>query len=173
MIVITLCLVTFSITYAWFQTAVLTDDLQNVSASGKLDIIYDKGQDITGSLEPSLDKSEGLNATVKIRKTEASVDALGSISLIIEDMDTELSVPGLKWEVYKTGQEIVFSQGTFEGLESGDTIELVKDYKLITEDTEFTVYIWLSGEETDNKVLDKLLDAYIEGSARSAPVNLD
>lgn len=173
MIVITLCLVTFSITYAWFQTVALTDDLKDVSVSGKLDIVYDKGQDVTGSLEPSVDKAGGLNVTVKIRKTESSVDALGSISLIIREMDEELSVSGLKWEVYKTGQQEVFSKGTFEGVETGDTIDLVQDYELISEDTEFTVYIWLSGNETDNTVLDKLLDAYIEGSARSAPVNLD
>ena len=175
-IVVTLCLVTFSVTYAWFQTAILTDELQNVSESGKLDIIYETGEIITeedGNLIPSLNKDNGLSATLRIRKSTTSVDALGTISLVIDDVDPELLISGLKWEVYKSGQVEPYSKGTFNERQNGDTIDMVLDCQLTTSDTEFTVYIWLSGDETDNSVMNKNFKAHIVASARSAEANLD
>ena len=80
LIVITICLVTFSITYAWFVSSQLSN-VVNSATSGKLEVIYDKGQDVNGTLRPSSSKENGLTASVKIKKTSTSVDGLGTVTL--------------------------------------------------------------------------------------------
>ena len=52
-IVATLCLIVFSVTYAWFLTSKESSDVNNAASGGNLDIVYQNGQDITGILRPS------------------------------------------------------------------------------------------------------------------------
>lgn len=172
LIVITICLVTFSITYAWFVSSQLSNDV-NSATSGKLEVIYDKGQDVNGTLRPSSSKENGLTASVKIRKTSTSVDGLGTVTLNVTNIDSALSVSGLKWELYKDSESSPIANGDFKGVSSNSKINLIEDYLLTTTDTTFTLYIWLNGSEVDNSVMNKSFSAYISATARSKPVNLE
>lgn len=172
LIVITICLVTFSVTYAWFISSQSTDNV-NASTSGKLEIIYDKGQDVNGTLRPSSSKETGLSATVKIKQSLNSVSGLGTVTLNVVNIDPALAVKGLKWELYKDSDVSPIANGTFEGVTSNSQIDLVKDYLLTTTDTTFTLYIWLNGNEVDNSVMNKTFSAYISATARSKPANLE
>ena len=171
LIVVTICIVTFGITYAWFVSLKSID--VNELSSGKLEIIYDNGQDVTGTLRPSTSKENGLVATVKIRRTTDSVLGLGTITLNVIDIAPELSISGLKWELYKDSDTLPISNGTFDGVTSDSQIKLISDYELLTSDTVFTIYIWLNGEEVGNSVMNKSFSAYINASARSKPVDID
>ena len=172
LIVITICLVTFSITYAWFVTSQSTNNINAVS-SGKLEIIYDKGQDVNGTLRPSSSKETGLMASVKIKQSENSVDALGTVTLNVVNIDSALSIKGLKWELYKDSDNVAVANGTFEGITSNSEINLIEDVLLTTSETTFTLYIWLNGSEVDNSVMNKSFSAYISATARSKPVDLN
>lgn len=172
LIVLTMCLVTFSVTYAWFIAKQSTNNVSGAT-SGKLEIIYDKGQDVTGTLKPSLSKENGLEATVKIRQSETSVNGLGTITLNVVNIDPELAVNGLKWELYKDSSSLPISTGTFNAVTSNSQIDLIKDSPLTTVDTKFTLYIWLNGSEVNNSVMNKSFSAYISATARSKSANLE
>lgn len=172
LIVLTICLVTFSVTYAWFVTTQSTNTISG-STSGKLEIIYDKGQDVTGTLKPSSSKENGLMATVKIRQSATSVNGLGTITLNVVSIAPELAINGLKWELYKDSSSSPISKGTFNGVTSKSQIDLIKDTPLTTTDTKFTLYIWLNGSEVNNSVMNKSFSAYISATARSKSANLD
>ncbi len=171
LIVITLILVTFSITYAWFMTSQISGNNSSTS-SGKLEIIYDKGQDVNGTLTPSTSKDKGLTTSVKIRQSSSSVNGLATVTLNVSTIDTELAVTGLKWELYKDSESSPISSGNFMGVSSNSKINLIEDYSLTTNDTTFTLYIWLNGDEVDNSVMDKSFSAYINASARSKSANI-
>lgn len=172
LIVLTICLVTFSVTYAWFVTTQSTNTVSGAT-SGKLEIIYDKGQDVTGTLKPSSSKENGLMATVKIRQSATSVNGLGTITLNVVSIAPELAINGLKWELYKDSSSSPISKGTFNGVTSNSQIDLIKDTPLTTTDTKFTLYIWLNGSEVNNSVMNKSFSAYISATARSKSANLD
>ena len=172
LIVLTICLVTFSITYAWFTTSQSVNKV-NAASSGKLEIIYDKGQDVNGTLRPSISKESGLVASVKIRQASNSVDGLATVTLNIVNIDSALSVSGLKWELYKNSDNTSIANGTFEGITSNSEMNLIEDYLLTTTDTTFTLYIWLNGSEVDNSVMNKSFSAYISATARSKTVDLE
>lgn len=172
LIVLTMCLVTFSVTYAWFVTTQSTNNVSGAT-SGKLEIIYDKGQDVTGTLRPSSSKENGLMATVKIRQSATSVNGLGTITLNVVNIAPELAVNGLKWELYKDSSSSPISTGTFNGVTSKSQIDLIKDTPLTTTDTKFTLYIWLNGSEVNNSVMNKSFSAYISATARSKSANLE
>ena len=172
LIVLTICLITFSITYAWFVTSQSTNNI-NSATSGKLEIIYDKGQDVNGTLRPSSSKENGLSASVKIRKSDSSVDGLATIKLHVTTIDQALAVSGLKWELFKNTDSTSVASGTFYGINSNSDINLIENYLLTTTDTTFTLYIWLNGDEVDNSVMNKSFSAYITATARSNNVNLD
>lgn len=172
LIVLTICLVTFSITYAWFITSKTTNNVSGAT-SGKLEIIYDKGQDVTGTLRPSSSKDNGLIATVKIRQSQTSVNGLGTITLNVVNIAPELAINGLKWELYNDYSDSSISTGTFSGVTSNSQIDLIKDYPLTTTDTKFTLYIWLNGSEVNNSVMNKSFSAYISATARSKSANLE
>lgn len=170
-IVVTICLVTFSITYAWF-TSVKETDIINPNSSGNIDIVYDKGQDIVGSLVPSSNKDKGLSTSVRMKQTENSVDSLATVSLKINTIDPELAISGLKWEIYMNENVSPLATGDFSGKVSEETINLVEDYNLTTTETTFKVYIWLNGNEIDNSVINKKFDAYIYATAKNKPAKV-
>lgn len=171
LIVITLCLLTFGITYAWFIMSRTSNNV-NAASSGNLQIIYDKGQDVLGTLYPTNSKDNGLKATVTIRQTEASIQGLATINLNISTIDKELAISALKWELYANGSDVPINTGDFSNTSSSDVIKLVEDYQLSTVDTKFDLYIWLNGNESGNNVINKSFGAYISAIAVNKPASV-
>lgn len=171
-IVATISLVIFSVTYAWFLTSQESNDVSNAASGGGLDIIYANGQDITGTLTPAKDNSTALFTTATIRKSSASVDALATITLNVESITTNLAISAFKWEVYQDSNTTPINSGTFNGVTNNSKIDLIENYLVTNTDTTFTIKLWLNGDETTNSVANQTLSAYIDASAVNAPANI-
>lgn len=171
LIVITLCLVTFGITYAWFIMSRTSNNV-NATSSGSLQIVYDKGQDVHGMLYPTTSKDNGLKASVSISQTSTSIQGLATISLNITTIDAELAISALKWELYANDGSNPVSTGNFANTTASSVINLVENYELSTTNTKFDLYIWLDGNESSNDVINKSFGAYISASAVNKPANV-
>lgn len=169
LVVATICLVVFSITYAWFLAGKESSDINNAASGGKLDIIYQNGQDITGTLTPSSNNESALSTTATIKKSSTSVDALATITLNVDTISTNLAVSAFKWEVYQDDNVVPINTGNFAGITSNSKIKLIDKYLVTTTDTTFTIKLWLNGNETTNSIANQSLSAYIDASAINAP----
>lgn len=173
LIIIAICLIAVSITYAWYSMTKETNDINNAASGGKLEIIYQQGQDITGNLRPSKTNEGALSTTATIRKSSTSVDALANVTLNIEAISEELAISAFKWEVYKDIDSNLLNSGTFEGVTGGTKINLVENCMLLDTDTTFIIKLWLNGDESDGSIANKSISAFIDASAVNAPANID
>lgn len=164
--VLTIMLITFGATFAWY-TSTRESTNEDLIKSGKLDIVYDKGEDVEGELIPSSSKDVGIKTSVTIRKTETSVNGLATMSLVIDTLPLELRSDALNWEVYRNGETSPYKTGNFANVDEGDTINIVEDYELTTSDTVFTLYIWLDGTKAGNEVMGKSFEGHLTASAYS------
>ena len=172
-IIVTICIVTYSITYAWFSVTKQTSDIES-NTSGKLDVVYEKGQDIGGTLKPSKTNANALTTTATISKTTTSVDGNATIYLHVNEISDEFkNTTALKWEVYQNGILAAIKSGNFSGVSAGSDVKLVENYRITSEETTFTVKLWLNGDEIDGDVNNKTISGYIDASAVSVPANLD
>ena len=168
-IVITIILITFSITYSWFLASRDTSVINDSAKAGKLEIVYQNGQDITGVLNASRDSSSGLSTTATIRRTSASVDALASITLHVTAISSELATTAFKWEVYENSGTTPIASNNFYQKSAGDDIDLISDYLLTTTDTTFTIKLWIDGNLNSNSLMNKSFSGYIDASAVNKP----
>lgn len=164
--VLTIMLVTFGITFAWFVSTRESSN-EDLIASGKLEIVYDKGEDVQGELIPSSNKDVGINTSVTISKTQTSVNGLATISLTIDTLPLELRTDALNWEVYRNGENTPYQTGNFANVNEGDVINIVEDYEVTTSDTIFTLYLWLDGTKAGNEVMGKTFEGHLSASAYS------
>ena len=171
-IVLTVSLITFSLTYAFFLMSSESSIINNSAGGGKLEIIYENGQDITGRLISYNDNSRALSTTATIRKSNASVDALATVTLHVTSIATELSTNAFKWEVYKDSDTTPINTGNFNGIVGGDTIDVVSNYTLTTSDTVFTIKLWIDSNLNTNSIVNKTFSGYIDASAVNKPARV-
>ena len=130
--------------YAYYRIVLFNDLTVNPITNG-LDyyINYAKGTDITSSvLEPSTDYSGGNSVTITFYKKDNTYDIYGHIYLDVTSVGTALSSSAsLKYTVLSN--DIIISQGTLGGIANGDSLLLAVNIPLSTEQTEYTVYLWL------------------------------
>ena len=155
-------------TYAFFSAT--AGENSNVDTqSRKFEIIYTGGTEINGPISLSTDRTGGVNTTVHIKVGQGSAEALSYLDLNILEMTENLSVSNVKWEVsgVKNGNQVYTNSGTFSGYNdtNNNVINLVHDYKLSEEQTDFTVYVWIDGPNTGNEIIGASLTSYI--SART------
>ena len=122
LIVTTLCLVVFSTTYAWYLFSRESSVVNNTAGGGKLEVIYQNGQDIIGKLKPSKTNEGALSTTATIRKSSTSVDGLATITLNIESISSELAISAFKWEVYKNTETQPINSGTLNGVSNNSYV---------------------------------------------------
>lgn len=170
-IVITIVLITFSITYSWFLVSRETSNVNSSAKGGKLEIIYQNGQDITGRLTASSNSSGGLSTTATIRKSSTSVDALATITLHVTSISSELATNAFKWEVYENNSSTPISSNSFNGVVDGTDIDVISNYPLTTSDTTFTIKLWIDGNLNNNSLSNKSFSGYIDASAINKPAN--
>lgn len=168
-------------TYAFFSSTVSTKKI--TTNSDKFEVIYTGGTDIGGNLTMVNSKEEGKKSTVNIRITEDSIVGLANIYIQIDQITSNLANEALRWEVYKNynSTESFVSSGNFTYCKSGDTqkkcssgdkLYLVKDYKLSTTNTAFTIYIWLDGNKATSEVIGGFLKGYIGAETENVTGNL-
>ena len=163
--VIALCLITIASTYAYFTSIVTADNNQLNSNSGKIDISYEKGTDINGTLYGTTNYKNGKNTTVKIKANINSLKAYVGIYLKINSIDNELKSPYLKWAVYKNNGTTPIKTGTFAEVNSGESLQIVDNFLVPEEYDSYTVYIWLDGEGSTNDMQNKMFSASIYAQA--------
>lgn len=159
-------IITVAGTYAYFVSTINSGN-SLIGSSSKLDVIYSGDVDITGVLNLVSSKEEGKQATVKIKLSNESVDAKANIYIQVNQIGQDIASDALNWELYRTyqGEKNFVSRGTFDGVSSGDKIYIDRDYRLSTEETSYTVYIWLDGNKIGNAALGESLKGYIGAEA--------
>ena len=154
-------------TYAFFtSTAGENSDVD--TESKEFEVIYTGGAQIEGPIGLSTNRAGGVNTTVHIKVGQNSVEALSYLYLNITEMTANLSSTNVKWEIsgVKNNQEVYTDSGTFNGYNdtNNNVITLVHDYKLTADQTDFTLYIWIDGENTGNEILGATFSGYISAS---------
>lgn len=154
-------------TYAFF-TATTGENSNVTTVAKKFEVIYTGGTEINGPLNLSSDRTGGVNTTVHIKVSEGSVHALAYLYFNIEQMTNNLSVANVKWEIsgIQNNQEVYTNHGTFFGYNDTDnkTIPIVEDYRLTEDQTDFTLYIWIDGNNTGNEIYGASLSGYISAN---------
>ena len=142
--IIILLIVVIGSAYAYYRIVLFGDLTVNPITNG-LDyyINYAKGTDITSSvLEPSSDYRGGNSVTITFYKKDNTYDIYGHIYLDVTSVGATLSSSAsLKYTVLSNN--IIISQGILGGIENGDSLLLAVNIPLSTEQTEYTVYLWL------------------------------
>lgn len=163
--ILSIIIITIGGTYAFFNSS--TKAPNNIATnSKKFEVIYSGGGTVNGPLEISSTKESGLKAEVNIRMAPDSALAKGTIYINIEEMSDSLANSGFIWEVYKDHDLTKpYSKGSFEGYDAttNNVINVVEDYQLSTENTTFTIYFWLNGNDShiDNRVIGAKFQCYI------------
>lgn len=183
MIVFLLTITVVGVTYAYFGVAIIPKEDSLTTNAHKFEVIYTGGTEIGGELELVNTKEEGKNTTVNIKIAEGSIEAISNIYIYIDQMTSNLASNALRWEVYKTykGKEEFVKTGNFmycksgniqKQCETGDKLYIVNDYKLSTDNTAFTVYIWLDGNLATNEILNGFFQGHIGAETESFSGNL-
>ena len=166
-VILLIVIITFSGTYAYFVATIKSSNNSLVTNSSKLDILYTGDADISGVLNLVSSKEQGKNATVKIKLSNDSVDAKSDIYIKVDEIGRYIASDALNWELYRTfkGVESFVSKGTFEGVSDGDKIYMDRNYRLSTDETSYTVYIWLDGNKIGNEAVGESLVGFIGAEA--------
>ncbi|MBQ2872491.1 MAG: hypothetical protein IJE89_00620 [Bacilli bacterium] len=181
MIAFLLAITVVGVTYAYYGVIINPKEDSLTTNAHKFEVIYTGGTDIGGELELVNTKEEGKNTTVNIKIAEGSVEALANIYIHIDQMTDNLASNALRWEVYRNNEEQNIKAGNFmycvsgnikKKCESGDKLYLINDYKLTTDDTSFTVYIWLDGNLATNDILGGFFQGYIGAETETFTGNL-
>lgn len=161
--ILLLVVITVSGTYAYYVSITSSNNNAVTTDSSELKIIYTGDNAITGDLNLVNSKEEGHKATVKIALSNDSVDGKADMYIKVDSIGQDLASNAFIWETYRTynGTEIFVSSGTFEGASSGDKIYIDTNYILSTQETSYTVYIWLNGNRIGNEVLGESFEGYI------------
>ena len=71
----------------------------------------------------------------------------------------------LKWAVYKNDETSPIKTGTFAGINTGESLQIVDNFLVPEEYDSYTVYIWLDGEGSTNDMQNKMFSASIYAQA--------
>lgn len=161
--IITLVLVIFGVTYAFILGITNTGNVN--TGSGKLDIYYDVPDNISGNIAFSNDRSGGIFTTAVAKLNTGSEEALFNMYITPTAL-TNLDIPAFKWEAegVRKGQVVCSGNGDFSGKEVNKKIPVIESCELSTDNTTFTIYIWLDV---------KLVASSVGGASFGAKISAD
>lgn len=167
-IILLIVFITVGGTYAYFVSTISSGNKNAlVTNSSKLEVLYTGDTAITGVLNLVSSKEQGKKATVKIQLSDVSVDAKADIYIQVNEIGEDIASDALNWELYRTfnNVESFVDRGTFDGVTDGDKIYVDRDYRLSTNLTSYTVYIWLDGNKIGNEAIGESLEGFIGAEA--------
>lgn len=174
--VLLLILITAGGTYAYLSSTASTQNNSILSGTQGLNIIYNGGTAINNIMSVASRKEEGYNTTVSIRLAPNSARAKSNLYIYINEITSNIAVPGFIWEVYgyKNGTQVYSNQGNFDGYNAttNNKVPIVSNYQLSEDETLFTVYFWLDGSKTDNNVLGGSFSGYIGATSEEFTATL-
>ena len=145
-------------TYAWFKWR-STNKSVNVSLrinDSTVQLYYDGGSNVTGELEPTLTKEEGISKTVTAYSNNSSVYL--DFWLKLNTLPNALKDSTFKWEMYKDGSLVCSGDFTTSSISSA-TSNGTTDYLLVnnlnisndsSNPSSFTLYLWIDGNVVNN-----------------------
>ena len=151
-------------TYTWFKWRSSNNTNVRITINNTSDLVitFDGGSNVTGALEPTLTKEEGI-----VKDFSASTNGLDvpmNIWLKFNTLPDALKDSTFKWELYR--DSVYLNSGSFSSSEittrtSGNTT----DYNLINNNivgsttANYTLYLWIDGNVNNNiDMADKLFD---------------
>lgn len=155
-------------TYAFLSSSVKGQNNSIEYNSNNLNIIYQKGEPISGTMNVVSTKEAGKSTTINMRLAETSAKgAKINLLLNITNITENLSINGFMWQVdvYENGTLTRTNTNNFLNKHNNDVITLIEDYELTTTNATFTVYLWVDGNNSTNNVMNGSFDGYI--SAKS------
>lgn len=163
-IILLLLIIVTGGTFAYFSAMRESNKVE--AESSKFEVIYDGGEfEGTITLTSGKDNSQKLSNKVNIRMAPGSALAKATIYMNVEKISNVLAVKGFVWEVYgyKAGELVYEDKGDFYGINTttNNKINIVEDYRLSEENTEFTIYLWLDGNQVSNEIIGAEFQAYI------------
>ena len=142
-------------TYAWFKWRSSNNANVRITIdnSSGLEITFVGGNNVTGTIEPTLTKEEGV-----IKNFSASTNGLNvpmNIWLKLNSLPNDLRDSTFKWELYK--DSVLLSNGSFSTIDIATrTNNDTTDYYLVMADTvgsttvNYTLYLWIDGNLPNN-----------------------
>ena len=145
-------------TYAWYSWNTSDDEVTKIAAGiGTATVTFDGGSDINANLRPVSDKSKGIVKTIKVKSDTAGL--LFNMYLDITSIDTGLKDESFRYEFYRGTNKI--KEGNFSDsylTSNTDTcsknntkhIVLLTGESISTAYADYTLYIWIDGENYEN-----------------------
>lgn len=165
--VILLILLVASFTYAWY---IFKGSKNNVTGvSNCFNVLYTKGNDINGTIMPSLDYTGGLSTSVKINMdSSCDIEATGKI-ILNTDSTTSSNLLDKRNNKYPLHYQVIINNNdtslkgditSYEPIEIDiGTLNYVKSAIY-----EYTIYIWISQEDIINSDVGSVYNGSISAS---------
>ena len=167
-VVLLLAVIVSGTTFAFFSSSVNGQNNSIKYDSTNLDIIYKKGEPISGPMNVVSKKEDGKVTSIEMKLSETSAKG-AKINLLmnITSITENLAISGFIWQVdvYENGTLTRTNTNNFLNKHNNDVITLIEDYELTTTNAVFTVYLWVDGNNSTNNVMNGSFDGYI--SAKS------
>ncbi len=167
-------------TYSFFVAGSSGNNGGSVANSIGYNIIFTKGANLIGDIEPSISYDENRYVSANVRVSTNSAMPSVDVYINIESISQNLGISALKWKVEATkgGNSVTLSSTTGDfascshnnvtgPCQTGDKIYVARDYVLDTVDTLFKVYIWLDGNMISTNISDAVLNASLGAETRS------
>lgn len=160
--VLLLIVIVASGTYAFFVVSTSSKDNLKTT-SNNFEIIYKNGSAITGPGNLVSNREEGMKTEISMKTTKGSINPIITVYIDVEEISSQIAVPGFVWEVvgYEEGYRVYTNRGTFDGVQSKEKVEIVKNYPLTDIEATFEIYLWLDGNLIDNEALGSKFKGYI------------
>ena len=100
-------------TYAYYLSTTKSNNSALNTNASNFEVIYTGGEEITGPINLSKSREQGLNTSVKIKMAEGSALAKANIYINVEKITSNISIDGFIWEVVgiKNGVEVYNNKG--------------------------------------------------------------
>ena len=186
---ITLLVVTIivSSTYAWYVWTTSDSEVTKIVAGvGAATVTFDGGSDISANLRPVSDKSKGIVKNINVKADTSGL--VFNLYLDMTTLDTELKDESFRYEFYKGTTKVKEGNFSTTYLNSNTNtctknntthITLLTNESISTSNTEYTLYIWIDGENYTNpdtmmnKSFSFKLHADGEGAVLKKPTTAD
>ena len=145
-------------TYAWYVWTTSDSEVTNITAGvGAATVTFDGGSDISATLRPVSDKSKGIVKNINVKADTTGL--VFNMYLDITSIDTGLKDESFRYELYRGTTKV--KEGNFSDSyltsntvtctkNNTNHIVLLTNESISTSKTQYTLYIWIDGENYTN-----------------------
>lgn len=174
--VLLLTFVIASSTYAFFSSAFSGNNNLN-AVSSNMDIVYSGSGSFSDTMTIVANKEEGYRKTISMHTTNDSVHPKINLYINIENITDNLKIEGFVWEICaERGTETpICNNGNFSGYNSttNNSVPILTNYSLTTENTNFKIYIWLDGSKINTSLTGASFSGYINAISENFKARFD